>query len=188
MQIISRTSRHSQLRDVNTPHTTGDLAAAVKGYELIDDTIVSGGAVSDYDVTGLDAEAEGGYILVVHVKGAGNSSIYLYFNGDTTATNYYYQHISGNHTTVTASRANSPIVGDTGAGESSQADIIITKVPGMEGLARATSVYSSAAATYLSVRGMKGVSTTNITQLTLHCLSGNHFDDGTRFQLFRRLV
>ena len=77
-------------------------------YELIGDVTV-GTATTQVDFTGLSIGKDDELLLVSDYT-SGNSfhGVYLYFNNDTTASNYYAEGINVSETTVASSRENTP--------------------------------------------------------------------------------
>lgn len=76
--------------------------------ELVGTYTVAGSAVTTINIPSLDLSAAGTYILEVNAKNntATNGYVNLYFNGDTTATNYENQSLTGSAGTVGANRLN----------------------------------------------------------------------------------
>ena len=74
--------------------------------EKVADIIVPSNTTS-VDITGLDIGKDGEYYLVSDwVNGiASTNAIYLFVNGNNTTSNYYYQGLNANATTITAGRS-----------------------------------------------------------------------------------
>jgi len=100
-------------------------------WEKIVDTTVSPSAVTTITVTGLDLDAAKAYILLFRVTNptGSTSNISLYYNNDTTATNYYRQSLYGTSTTVGASRINDGVISDVLAGQEANLLIWIYRDP-----------------------------------------------------------
>lgn len=64
-------------------------------------------------VTGLDLDTDGDYELDIYLTNATASTalVSLYYNADTTATNYDRSKLGFNHTTLTGGRANDAVMG-----------------------------------------------------------------------------
>jgi hypothetical protein len=86
---------------------SGKLAFGM--LEKIADTEVTGSAVTTVSFTGLDLDSAKAYIIIAKFTNPTiNTTEYkLYFNGDTTDTNYYYQYILADGATVSSGRSNS---------------------------------------------------------------------------------
>jgi len=71
-------------------------------------------------ITGLDLDAAKAYLILFKRRNptGTSSSIWLYFNNDTEATNYAHQWLNGEGTGFEAGRTNSASFGYTWAGES----------------------------------------------------------------------
>ena len=63
------------------------------GMELVGSAVVSGSAATSMTVSGLDLAADGLYHIELSVKNVAGVTVGIaqYYNGDTTATNYYRQ-------------------------------------------------------------------------------------------------
>jgi len=80
-----------------------------KVAEKVDEVIVAGSSVTQVDFTGLDIGKGNEYLLVSDVFNGGTSEdANIYFNNDTTTSNYYSQRIYVTSTTVVAGRSNTP--------------------------------------------------------------------------------
>lgn len=87
---------------------TPTVSGAVGGLGLVAEYVVSGSAVTNIDISGLDLSTDGTYYIECAFKNAtaSTSSLSLYFNGDNTATNYYREVLTANSTGLTSSRSN----------------------------------------------------------------------------------
>jgi len=87
-------------------------------------------------ITGLDLDASKVYHMFLKVKNpTGVPAGYaLFFNGDTTLTNYYKQYILGDGTSLSGNRENNPYFLGVTAGESAFVSFVIMRPP--DGLAR----------------------------------------------------
>lgn len=80
--------------------------SATFGY--VTSVSVTGSAASSLAVSGLDLDTDKMYLVKGIFKNATGSAsdIALYYNSDTTATNYYREGFTANNATLTGSRAN----------------------------------------------------------------------------------
>lgn len=60
--------------------------------------------------TGLDSTIDGIYTMIVDITGSQTSDLYLYINGDTTATNYYRELVRATGATLGVLNTNEPAV------------------------------------------------------------------------------
>jgi len=82
-------------------------------YSFVAQTTISGAAATTITVSGLDLATDEKYLVEFVTKNPTGSTTFpsLYYNGDTTATNYHVQLLTGNNTTVAGQRANDAILG-----------------------------------------------------------------------------
>lgn len=79
----------------------GQVATTVRpelgGLSLVAETTVSGGAVTSVTFSGLDLATDAKYRIIMNIDNAtGNlATLGLFYNGDTTDTNYYTGGIGG---------------------------------------------------------------------------------------------
>jgi Putative phage tail protein/Protein of unknown function (DUF2793) len=98
---------------VNEPPDTGGGAR-----ELVASHTVTGSAVSTFSVSGLDLHGDERYTIELELLVSSSPNISLYYNADTTATNYDVQGVEASGTSVGAGRANNgvlltPVANDT---------------------------------------------------------------------------
>ena len=79
--------------------------------EFIDETVLSG-AAQEITVSGLDLSSDENYHVEISVKNATISdlTLSLYYNGDTTATNYYHDRITGDGGSIGGARSNTALL------------------------------------------------------------------------------
>lgn len=89
--------------------------------------IVAGAAVTSIQFTNLDLDTDECYMVIatVHNPTGTGSNVALFYNADTTATNYYRQYIYCSSTTIGAARQNNAFILDPFASKSSTATIWI---------------------------------------------------------------
>jgi len=148
---------------------------------------VTGAAVTSIDFTGLDINTDKSYRIEFEwITGASGANCYLYYNNDTTITNYHYQLLSGNGATTTSARVNSAIVAITAANLRSYAVIDVATV---DGYACADSSNTRDIGIGLIRSGFgqnkSSATVTNITQLTLTSSVANQIDIGTKVRIYR---
>lgn len=110
------TSAHGYLKKLSNIATefmngTGNWAtpAGAGGpWSQVDDYVVSGGAVTSFNIGSLDLATDQFYFGAFAFNNAtgSNSSINLYYNADSTSTNYYRQTFNAINTSLSGSRAN----------------------------------------------------------------------------------
>lgn len=86
-----------------------DMVAAGSGaLEFVGTATVAGAAATNLTLSGLDLTADGRYRVYFSLKNATGSStnVSLYYNADTTATNYYRQTLTASGTSSSPSRGN----------------------------------------------------------------------------------
>lgn len=150
--------------------------------------VVSGGAVTSIDFTGLDLNKHLNYTVKAKIKNATASTgnIQAFINNDTTATNYYMQQVyNSSPTLAAANQANTsaimPIAANTES--SGTANIAITG-----GYVHMDAESSSRRTTSLtkSLRAVKKTATvTNVTQITFTSNVASAIDDDSVIEIYR---
>lgn len=84
---------------------------------LIDTQTVTGAAATTISFTGIDLAASGRFQLEISLKNAtgSTSTIFLYYNSDSTTTHYYRQVLLSDNTTLSAFRINDAALASMGA-------------------------------------------------------------------------
>lgn len=157
--------------------------------ELIyEDTLTA--KASAIDITGLDSDLDGMYILMLNVKGengTGGSSL-CGVSGDDTATNYNRQELKGDNTSVAASRANAPVMIFQDANEKNTIIGFIGVSPdyymqafflGARGITTTPAIYNNTVVSGGTITGNK------ITEINLFGDQTDMFGVGTNVWLFR---
>jgi len=144
--------------------------------------------VTNIDFTGLDINEDGFYVLFFHVKNpaGANAALYLFVEGDYTATNYYCQYLRGDGTTVSGNRVNNPTIGYVFSGETVNGIVYIYR--DVDGYFRYLTLFSykPAASIRVEIRaGAKTAPVSNITQLRVHATVAGAIGEGSRFILCR---
>ena len=107
--------------DVDTSGNTLEISSTAGGgggsLSLVAESTVAGSAATSISISGLDLAADEKYVIHFTADNATASaaSISLYFNADTTATNYDRQAVTIASNLVTASRANDALIGTLNA-------------------------------------------------------------------------
>ncbi len=146
------------------------------------------GAATSLDFTGLDLEAAGFYDIIISQKtggAAGWDSLSMFYNGDTTTTNYYNQYIDVTHATITGARANAASVIGYYTGVPAFTSIRIAKIAGEPPTAMANVCSRPDSNIYFKQQTHTWVTTTNVTQITLTATEANGFDTGTKYWIFK---
>ncbi|MEI6296287.1 MAG: hypothetical protein WCO84_01400 [bacterium] len=157
-------------------------------YELLADTIV-GTATTSVDFTGLSL-GKGDEILLVSsiANSSGSNSEFAFFvNGNTTATNYYYQSIFVDNTSVVGGRDNSAKIGYCLNGTAHVANTKI-KLSNSGYFVWQSDTLRNSNGSSTAMQNIAGTSTftlTSITSLTVTATSANAISIGSRFQLYR---
>lgn len=156
-------------------------------FEEVADTTVSGAATTTISLTGLNFSKDDVLLMEVDVDAAVANGTYIYFNGNTTNTNYYTQRFEVTSTTITAGeRTNTPIAW---YGQNrSKATIYIKLTEGgyITWISNVARSYSNSGATMLNDHaGTSTFTATSITSIQLTCASANGLGIGTRVQLFK---
>lgn len=164
------------------PSWTAQVGALTKTA----DTVVSGSAVTSIDFTGLDLDAAKAYFIVVRLMNASatSRSVSMYFNNDTTATNYYEQLIDGDGSTAAAARANNAVVQTMPVSESSTGFYVIAREVGkVKTIGMMTNNDGSA----LSIQNHShvwDVTATNVTRITFTSAGADTIEVGSRIMIF----
>lgn len=148
---------------------------------------VAGSAVTSIDFTGLDINTDKSYRLEINFinAGAGSGGAELYYNNDTTSTNYNSQQEIINGTSITGVRINTGRIIYANSGEASSFTAFIS-APG--GYATCKSYGHYVLATINGLRytqNKKDVTVTNITQLTLTADLSLNIGVGSKIGIYR---
>ena len=171
----------------------GWVAAGSGGdMERIAQVVVSGSAVTDIDFSSLDLDTDGIYVLkVTVVPGAtGGQIVSMFYNADTTATNYMSQLLYGLSTTTGAIGANNAQIHfnnalpDTTNSYSFTAEI--SKASGAKPVAESRGMgIHTTGAPFVSTYAHRRDNTANVTDIKLRNAITNGFGIGTFARLYR---
>lgn len=147
---------------------------------------VTGSAATTLAISGLDLSAYKAFLVTFALDNATGSSgaLSLFYNSDTTATNYQRQRISATSTTVAGGRSNDPALDNLVANETNTGYAWISN--DRDGKPRAW-VFSSSAAPASVALIMQSIvwnSATNITGITISSSVANSLAIGSTFTVF----
>jgi hypothetical protein len=163
------------------------VATAASGeMQLLGTATVSGAAATDLTLSGLDLSAFAGFKIILKIKNATASAglISLFYNGDTTATNYDRQALSGTGSSAAAARVNAAAITSLIASECSTGTIDIFN--DFDGKPRARSQTNIGAPSGLILQDIAHVwdSATNVTSITLSSSVANALAIGSTFSVY----
>lgn len=147
---------------------------------------VTGSAATTLAASGLDLSAYKAFFVLVKADNATGSpaAVSMYYNADTTATNYYTQSHSRDNSTSGGSRSNSAVVFALDANENTNAAIHVFK--DLDGKARAmsSSIRGAASAVQLNNHYMVWTSNANVTDIKLSSSVSNSLAIGTTMTIY----
>lgn len=165
-------------------------AAAAGGagaMTFVGEATVTGAAATTLTLSGLDLATDGSYYVEMALSNAtgSTSTLSLFFNADTTATNYYKQYLAAGATTVSALRANDANVSFMEASETCTGNITINN--DFDGKPRAMATTMSAAPASITLRHHAVVwnSVTNVTSMTISSSVASALDIGSYIKVFK---
>lgn len=157
--------------------------------ELLADYTVSGSAITSYTFSGLKLNADEEVVLVSDVVNptASLSVISLYFNGNTTATNYYRQALYADNTTVGGVRANNAEIETVTNGTRSfiSSYLKLTNNGYMTFQSSVMRQYGTSSMLMLEFKGTSTFTLSQITSLTITASVASGIGIGSRFQLYK---
>lgn len=153
---------------------------------LLGTATVAGAAATTLTLSELNLSAYKAFFATFRLDNATGSAanISLYYNADTTATNYYVQSVSGSNTTVSGARGNSAILATMDANET--LTWTATIVNDLDGRPRAFLHLSdgAAASVVMHVESHVWTSATNITGITLSSAIASSLAIGSTFSVW----
>ncbi len=171
--------------DTGTVSTLGGVGGG-GSMTTIGTFTVTGSAATTLAATGLDLSAYKAFFVVVNAENATGSTatISLFYNADTTATNYYRQNLVANNATISGARANNANVFALDANECTDAQMFISR--DLDGRARSRTDSSRGAASSVQMNQYNGVwtSTSNVTDITLSSSVSNSLAVGTTMTIY----
>jgi len=173
----------------NAPVSKSAVDNVIDYYEKVSDTTVTGSAVTDIDVTGLDLESDKVYRLVsfLYNPTGGVTNYQIEFNGDTTSTNYYYAGVAHTGSATSDFGANSNRWIGMDGGMSGTVQGMCMKYAGFRTHWRTMGSREITGASDIQSYDIAGCynSTTNVTQITLHSSVASGIGVGSRFVIFK---
>ena len=187
---VSADNGTSGLTGTTVQDQLDELAAAVgitgNSMTTIGTFTVTGSAATTLAATGLDLSAYKAFFVVVKADNATGSSadVSLFYNADTTATNYYRQSFAANNATIGGARVNNAHSFVMDANECTNAQIFISR--DLDGRARSRTHSSRGAASSVQMNQYNGVwtSTSNVTDITLSSSVSNSLAVGTTMTIY----
>lgn len=178
MKVWRITTKHAQLTDVTTPHS--NTIRVISAMTLTSDA-------TNIEYTGLDLDSVKNYFLTMNVTNGNASSqplMHIYFNDDTTDTNYYTQSVFASSTSVSSDRYNASYLNVSGI-RVGMSGMFFAKIGRV---AKPFVVCESAlnSGTYLQFNDTRVVWQTgnNVTKITLHSDQVNGFGSGSKLVLY----
>lgn len=157
-------------------------------YVLLADVTV-GTATTSVDITGLNIGKEEEILLVSDVINAtvNATDIYLYPNSNTTATNYYWQRLVADGSTIAATRSNENRVMEVPNGTKSFAymSIKLTNNGYYTVQSNVSKIYGGGSIIYQNFYLKSTFTMTSITSLKVSSVSSLAIGIGSRFQLYK---
>lgn len=161
-------------------HGGGSGAMSVLGV-----TTIAGAAATTMTVTGLDLSAYEAFKVIVKLKNATGSAadISMFYNSDTTATNYYRQYAITSSTSTTGQRANDAII--TYLSASTGGIIKMDIAEDVDGYPYALA-FAAAGGSGIVIRNIYHHWTTaaNVTSITLSSSVANSLDIGSIMKVY----
>lgn len=184
------------LKNALITHGTDDILSLdkrlkVSGKEvgspiIFDYTVPADTTSVDIGSAFLDINAHGGnYDIEVRTVGGTSHDLNLYVNGDTVATNYYWQALNVSLTSISGGRANNATITQS-AGSTVATYISLSLISGYA-RARSLGMYDSGASQQIyDIAWSKVAPVTNITQLTFTASVANSIKAGSRIIIRRK--
>jgi hypothetical protein len=169
--------------------TTLSAAAGSGGLTYVGSATVAGAAASTLTISGLDLNSHKGYFIRIKLKNAVGSvpQVSLYFNADTTASNYDSQVYGIAVSALSGGRANSARLVDIPASSYAMGTFELTNdlqnkptavYTGMDGITTAILLIGTAVAWRTTG--------TNVTGITLSASVANALDIGSSIEVWAR--
>jgi len=147
---------------------------------------VSGSAATTLAVSGLDLSAYKAFLVLFSLDNATGSAavISLYYNADTTATNYQEQSLTINGATLTGARANDARIANLDANETVTGEFRVINDRDGRPRANVTGNRGAAASVILQTHAHVWTSATNVTGITLSSSVANSLAVGSSISVF----
>lgn len=169
-------------------------ASGAGALTFVGRTTVAGAAASTITVGSLDLDTDGRYLVIYNVRNNTNTAanISLFYNADTTATNYNRQSLTADGATVSSGRVNNGQVGgmsgnaaSTGSGDSI-GELLILK--NQSGRPMAMSHHGRSGVSHVLVQMWThqwNTAGTNVTGITLSSDVANSFAIGSVLEVWK---
>lgn len=155
-------------------------------YQKLADVIVSGSAVTQIDITGLNLVKGEEYVLVSTYLHSGSNPLIL-VNDNTTVTNYYTQRLDVNNTVVGGVRYNTSYLGafDSGYFSFISTKIKLTNNGYFIWQSNTIRSYNTVNMFMVEWYGTSTFTMTSINKISIKSESANGIGIGSRFQLYK---
>lgn len=172
--------------DTGTVSTLGGGGGGGGSMTTIGTFTVTGSAATTLAATGLDLSAYKAFFVVVNAENATGSAatISLFYNADTTATNYYRQSQAQNNATTSGARANNANIFALDANECTNAQMFISRDRDGRARCRCHSEQGAAASISLALFSHIWTNTGNVTDITLSSSVSNSLAVGTTMTIY----
>jgi hypothetical protein len=157
----------------------------ISGWQVVAEVTLSTNA-QYVDFTGLDINTDKMYWLFINTKNTTGSSygLYLYREGDYTASNYYSQALFARGATVSADAWNAPRILTLTANDDLAAYLTIFRSLRGYMIAFSRTSYSDVTSPYIALWTVTSTNTTtNITSLRIYSAGANPIESGSMFIL-----
>lgn len=157
-------------------------------FSFVGSSTVVGSAATDITVTGLDLDADGCYFGTYDLDNSAGSTTTpsLFFNADTTSSNYDVQQTAFSGTGTTNVRSNSAAISGLTSGQAVCAYFYLRK--NFDGRPRtlitSTIADNTAIFTFIMSHGWRTAGT-NVTSLTFHSSVSNAFSIGSAVRVWK---
>lgn len=157
-------------------------------YQLLADVTVAA-ATAAVSLTGFSISKEDEILLVSDIINptGSNSSMYLFFNGDNTQSNYYVQRLDYETSTKSAARYNIPFIASTIAGTRNMhfTKIKLSNAGQFSYYDEAVRKYGGSIIEWHQYFGASTYTASAITQLTVASAIAGAIAAGSRFRLYK---
>jgi len=137
--------------------------------------------------TGLDLDADKAYFLLFKVKNPSTSELayYLFFNDDTTTSNYYNQLIHGDDSNISGARENRPVIVGITGGSVGLSKVTIMRSPDGRPRYMAENTRESPSSIRVSLRYGAWTTDANVTKIEIQSQDANAIGAGSKVILFK---
>lgn len=180
----------SGLAATDTQDAVDELAAMLAAgspLSLVGTATVAGSAATTLTLSGLDLATDGRYVMYMVAKNAtlSNAVLSLYYNADTTDTNYWRQAFNANNTTVSASRGNDAAIVTLVSSVDLSGKVEIAKDISGSPRANASFGRDAPASIRIDMTAHAWTSTANVTGITITSSVANSLAVGSYFKVYK---